>query len=162
MTSENPIVTGYRGWVDVANQQLQRAGLNRAFLAAHLLTGGSERAECAVMEAIASWSPDQSDDELFEQVLRAAVRGTVGDGQSFPNRVDLPGAALPAELQAVLRLAPQLRQCYVLRVLAGLPRQSCASLLHLSAQQVDQYTCAALECLPFLGAPSSAATEYLA
>ncbi len=160
MTSENAVVAGYSGWAEVANQQ--HAAIDRAFLAAHLLTGDAEQAERAIMEAIAWWSPDQSDSELFEQVLRAAVQSTVEDAQSIPNGADSPGTPLPAELQAVLRLAPQPRQCYVLRILVGLPHQACASLLHLSLQHVDHYTCAALRCLPFLVAPSCAATEYSA
>ena len=160
MTSENAIAAGYAGWAEVANQQ--HAAIDRAFLAAHLLTGSAEQAERAIMEAIALWGPDQSDNELFEQVLLAAVRRTVEDVQSIANKVDLAGATFPAELQAVLHLAPKLRQCYVLRVLVALPRQACASLLHLSSHQVDQYICAALRCLPFLVAPSRAATEYAA
>jgi DNA-directed RNA polymerase specialized sigma24 family protein len=162
MTSENAIVAGYRGWAEAANQQLQSAGIDRAFLAAHLLTGGSEQAECAIVEAIASWGPDRSEDELFEQVLQAAVRNTVEDEQLLANQADLSGASLPSELQAVLRLAPQLRQCYVLRVLVGLPRQACATLLGLSLQRVDQYTCAALRCLPLLAQPAPARAEYAA
>ena len=162
MTSENAIVAGYCGWAEAANEQLQRAGIDRAFLAAHLLTGGSEKAECAIMEAIASWGSDQSEDELFDQVLRAAVRNTVEDEQLLVNQAGLPGASLPSELQAVLRLAPQLRQCYVLRVLVGLPRQMCASMLRLSLQRVDQYTSAALRCLPLLAQPASARTEHAA
>jgi len=162
MTSENAIVAGYGGWAEAANQQLQHPGIDRAFLAAHLLTGGSEQAECVIMGAIASWGPEQSEDELFEQVLRAAVRNPVEDEQLLANQADLPGASLPSELQAVLRLAPQLRQCYVLRVLVGLPRQACAALLRLSLQRIDQYTCAALRCLPLLARPASACTEYAA
>jgi hypothetical protein len=65
MTSESAIVAGYFGWAEVANQQ--HARINRAFLAAHLLTGRAEQAERATMEAIALWSPDQNDDELFGQ-----------------------------------------------------------------------------------------------
>lgn len=161
MTSENTIAAGYAGWAEVANQQ--HVGIDRAFLAAHLLTGSAEQAERAMMEAIALWGPDQSDNELFEQVLLAAVRGTVEDVHSIANKVDLPGADFPAELQAVLRLAPKLRQCYVLRVLVRLPREACASLLHLSSHQVDQYMCAALKCLPVLATPlCAAAAQYAA
>jgi hypothetical protein len=123
MTSDNATVAGYAGWAEVANQQ--HAGINRAFLAAYLLTGGAEQAERAMMEAIALWSPGQSDNELFELVLPAAVEGTAGDVEEIPNGADSPDTPLPAELQAVLRLAPQLRQCYVWRVLVGLPRLAC-------------------------------------
>ena len=160
MTSENALVAGYAGRPEVANQQ--HAGINRAFLAAHLLTGSAEQAERAITQAMAMWNPDQNDDELFGQVLRAAAQGSFEDVQVNSNGVDTLGMPLPAELQGVLRLASQLRQCYVLRVLVGLPRQACASLLQLSSQQVDHYTCAALRSLPFLVSPSCAATEYSA
>ena len=164
MTSDNATVAGFggNGWGEVTNQRLEGAVIDRAFLAAHLLTGSPEQAECAVLEAIASWSPDRSQDELFEKVLHAAVRGAAEDAQSLANEADSPDTSLPGPLQAVLRLAPLVRQCYVLRVLVRLPRKACASLLDLSLQRVDQYTCAALRCLPLLAQPTSAATEYAA
>ena len=131
MTSDNAIVAGFggNGWAEVTNQPLEGAVIDRAFLAAHLLTGSPEQAECAVLEAIASWGPDGSEDELLNKVLHVAVRGAAEDAQSLANEADSPDASLPVALQAVLRLAPLVRQCYVLRVLVRLPRKVCSSLL---------------------------------
>jgi hypothetical protein len=164
MTSQNAIVAGYgdHRWAEVTNPQGQGGLIDRAFLTAHLLTGDSVHAERAMMEAIASWGPDQSEDELFARVLHATVRDSVDDVPSRTAETDLADASLPAEFQAVLSLEPQLRRCYVLRVLVGLPRHACASMLGLSMQQVDRHTCAALRCLPLLAQPASARTEYAA
>lgn len=163
MTSENAIVAGIGGnaWA-VTNQLLEGAIVDRAFLAAHLLTGSPEQAECAVLEAVASWGPDRSEDELLNQVLRAAVRRAAQDAEAPGDEADSSGIFLPAALQAVLRLAPLLRRCYVLRVLVRLPRHVCACMLDLPVQRVDQYTCAALRCLPLLVQSTSAPTEYAA
>jgi DNA-directed RNA polymerase specialized sigma24 family protein len=129
---------------------------SRAFLAAHLLTANAEQAESAVMEAIASWDPDDDCEEaLFERVLNIALRGQPSD---VP---DSPASFLPAELQAVVHLSPQLRRCFVLRILVGLSRQACARLLHWESRQVDQYTSAALKVLPFLTGRPNAEVEYL-
>ena len=124
--------------------------LNGAFLAARLLTGSIGQAETAVQEAIESWDPDEDAEEaLFQQVLKAAVR--------FPAEFAVSnwgisnwreaGSPLPAELQAVLRLSPRFRQCFVLRILLGQPPEVCARLLGLSEERVDEYTCAGLKSL---------------
>jgi len=161
MTSENAIVAsfGANEWAKMTTQPLEGSVIDRAFLAAHLLTGSLEQAESAVLEAIASWTPSAGEDALLERVLHAAVRGTAEDAHSPAN--DAPGTYLPAALQAVLRLEPLPRHCYVLRVLVGLPRQVCASLLRLSFERLDHFTCAALKCLPVV-AGASAGTEYTA
>jgi len=161
MTSENAIVAGFGAneWAKMTTQTLEGSVIDRAFLAAHLLTGSLEQAESAVLGAIASWAPGGSEDELLEHVLHAAVRRG-GSGQSSAS--DAPEAALPAALQAVLRLAILPRHCYVLRVLVGLPRQVCASLLRLSFERLDYFTCTALKGLPLLAEPRAAGTEYSA
>ena len=48
--------------------------------------------------------------------------------------------ALPAELQRVLLLPRDLRQCFVLRLLMGLPRERCAQLLGVDIAQVKHMT----------------------
>jgi DNA-directed RNA polymerase specialized sigma24 family protein len=127
---------------------------SRAFLAAHLLTGSAEQAESAVMEAVDSWDPDDDSEEaLFERVLNIALRGPISDAP------DSPASFLPPELQAVLRLSPQLRRCFVLRILAGLSRQVSARLLRVDCRRVDQYTSAAIKVLPFLTARRSAGVQ---
>jgi hypothetical protein len=118
----------------------------RAFLTAHLLTAISEQAERVTREAINSWNPDEETEEvLFGNVLHASTR--VPAGRSSSSKLDAAGSNLPMELQSVLKLEPQLRRCFVLRILVGLPTPVCAGLLHLPSRRVDEYTCAALRCL---------------
>ena len=74
----------------------------------------------------------------------AAARVEVGPNA---NTLDSSTSYLPNELKAVLRLAPQPRRCYVLRILAGLPAQACARLLSLQSDTVEAYTCDALQSL---------------
>jgi len=119
--------------------------LNRALLTAHLLTGSLQQAEEVTLEAIDSWKPgDESEEVLLQHVLDAAARAHV---ERNPNHPDSSGSYLPDELKAVLRLAPQLRRCFVLRILAGLPTEVCARLLGLHSEQVDEYTRAGLQSL---------------
>ena len=131
--------------------------IRRAFLTAHLLTGNADQAESLTMTAIESWNPEEeSEQALFQDVLETAVRAPV---QFKP---DAASPYLPAELRAVLRLAPQLRRCYVLRILVQLPSQACARLLNLPSDAVDRYTCAALWCLSALDPRLAAGIQYAA
>jgi DNA-directed RNA polymerase specialized sigma24 family protein len=119
--------------------------LERAFLTAHLLTGSIQQAEDATLKGLDFWNPDEEPGEaLFQNVLDAAARA-----QIQPSRPDsdASGSNLPNELKAVLRLSSQLRRCFVLRVLVGLPSQECGRLLGLDSDRVDEDTCAALQCL---------------
>jgi DNA-directed RNA polymerase specialized sigma24 family protein len=135
--------------------------ISRAFLTAHLLTASTEQAESATMEAIDSWDPDEETEEvLFRSVLDAAARAQIEYVPSSSNKCDVAGSYLPAELQAVLRLAPQLRRCFVLRILVGLSPQVCARLLHLPSRRVDRYACAALECLGSLDRRLTLSLQY--
>jgi DNA-directed RNA polymerase specialized sigma24 family protein len=77
-------------------------------------------------------------------VLDAAARAQV---EPNSNNLDPATSYLPKELKAVLRLAPLLRRCFVLRILAGLPAQACARLLSLHSDMVERYTCDALQSL---------------
>jgi DNA-directed RNA polymerase specialized sigma24 family protein len=125
--------------------------IGRAFLAAHLLTANTGQAERSVVEAMESWDPDDNSDEvLFQQVLRSVLQANVEGVPSSSNDPDSPDSLLPIELKAVLLLPPQLRHCFVLRMLVGLSRQTCARLLHLHSREVDRYTREALQRLPFL------------
>ena len=126
--------------------------ISRAFLTAHLLTASTQQAENAVTEALASWDPHgDNEGALLDRILEAAVRAPCDRSLSTFREPDSTAALLPAELRAVLRLPSQLRRCFVLRILVALSRQSSAELLHLRSDQVDQYTAAALQCLPDLG-----------
>lgn len=113
--------------------------LTKAFVTAFLLTGNAVEAESAVMNAIEGSSPDPCSDGLLYGAIRAAIRAP--SQRSF--RADENG--LPRGLSGVLRLPSGPRYSFVLRVLAGLTRESCALLLDLSLQQLDEWTCAAVE-----------------
>jgi hypothetical protein len=121
--------------------------LDRALLTAHLLTGSLQQAEEATLEAIDRWKPgDEPEEVLFQYVLDAAARA---HAEPNPNHADLSGSYLPKELKSVLRLAPQLRRCFVLRILAGLPAEVCGRSLCLHSEMVDRCTRDALQALAF-------------
>jgi len=126
---------------DTATSMCERV-MGRAFLVAHLLTASTKQAESVTLAALDSWNPDEEPEEmLFQHVLDNAA------SKQDSNRPDPAREYLPDELLAVLQLAPQLRRCFVLRILVGLPAEVCARLLRLSPRRVDQFTCAALQCL---------------
>ena len=132
--------------------------LSRAFIAAHLLTASADQAERALEEAIDSWNPEEDGEEaLFYRVLDVAVRRPSALSKSI--EPEARSTLLPS-LQGVLRLAPRLRHCFVLRVLVGLSKQDSAQLLRLHTREVDEYTRAALKHLPSLSTESSSGTHY--
>lgn len=120
--------------------------LSRAFVTAYLLTANADQAERITLEGINSWNPNtETPAALFQSVMHATVLPShkpLGSDSSSPTRM-----SLPVELQAVLRLAPRLRHCFILRILLGLPPQICAAWLNLSSRRVDQYTRAAVKAL---------------
>jgi hypothetical protein len=115
--------------------------IDRALLTAQLLTGSLEQAEKAVLEAIDWWNPSEEPEVLFHRVVEAAAR----QSQEVPASSEASRLHLPNELKAVLRLAPQPRNCFVLRILLGLGTQGCARLLRSNSKQVEDYTRAALQ-----------------
>jgi len=130
----------------------------RAFLTAHLLTGSRENGENAVLEAIDAWDGQKQDeDELFEHVVSASVRGR---GTAGADHGDV--SLLPAELRAVVSLPRHLRHCFVLRTLAGLSQAECARMLRLHPLFVGQCTCAAMKRLPSLAEEATSGSPYLA
>jgi len=125
--------------------------IGKAFLTAQLLTASAAQAESAVTAALDGWDAEgDGEDALFHRVVNEAVRN--GDPDSLPRDLQPDQSeSLPPELEAVLKLAPRIRQCFVLRILVGLSPQACARLLRLDSQQVDEHACSALERLPSLG-----------
>ncbi len=125
--------------------------LENAFIAGLLLTGSVERAEAAVLESVRMSCPD----DLFSEALfRRTVHCSIEPQNEFPaerqKELDRAASILPFELRCVLNLSRNLRYCYVLRILLGLPREVCAWLLHLDTSQVEQRTCAAILELPLI------------
>ena len=123
---------------------IERA-LNHAFLTATLLTANLKRAEAAVMETIRLKSPGESlDPVLFRQAIKASTEG--GRNTTGEDLRDVLGA-VPDELRGLVRLPDALRHCFVLRMLSGLSRESCAELLNRSISEVDANTYSAIESL---------------
>jgi hypothetical protein len=125
-----------------------REAAGRAFLTAFLLSGDTEQAEAAVLSGIETIPPDEAHSEgLLQRTVRAAIERREIPWPR-PKEMDPAFLKLPFELRRVLRLPRYLRQCFVLRVLAGLPRELCATLLRSDTGQVDQGVCAAMLELP--------------
>jgi hypothetical protein len=124
--------------------------LSRIFVAAYLLTGSARQAETAVSESIQQLDINATRGGWlsWKAVAAAIVRDDAEAGQA-PEQPPVP---LPVELLRVVRLSPRLRLCYVLRVLMAMPRQYCASLLRIDAEQVDTDSCLAAQELATMAA----------
>jgi hypothetical protein len=131
------------GWND-RDPELKHTAC-RALLTAYLLTGCIHQAERAMYCALDSFDPDRDTKEtLFRQVLRAAIH------PAEPVRrpvIKERGPLLPGELEAVLNLSSEQRQCFVLRWLVGMSERDCARLLRLHGGKVCEHTCAAMQAL---------------
>ena len=110
-----------------------------ALRTAHLLTASIQQAEGAVLEAIHGFDSDRDTEEVL---VRNAILAAVECPPTQPRSTE---SFEPIELQPILGLPENLRKCFVLRVLVGMPRQACARLLRLNACAVNDYTCAALQ-----------------
>ena len=125
--------------------------LDGCFLIAHLLIGEAAQAEQAVMEAIDLWDPDEEgENQLLQLTLRTAIKTYTVISRSGLNEECCADSSLPIELRRVSELPPDLRRCFVLRILAGLSSEVCAQILHFGVRQVDQYCCDAMKSLTAL------------
>jgi hypothetical protein len=121
----------------------------KAFFTALLLTQSPRRAEAAVMESIHVLNPDEPFDEaILCGVIPVSINMSNEALPVSPEELEKAFAALPLELHGVLSFSPDLRQCFVLRILLQLPREACARILNLTTNGIDQYTCEALWSLP--------------
>jgi hypothetical protein len=111
-----------------------------AFLAALMLTGAVEAAECAVSNAIARSGSAVSSRELLVATASYAIQL---DKQCLP-KAKVP-LRLPFELERLFLLPPVGRKCFVLRMLAGLTREVSSEILKLREYEVDEALCAALD-----------------
>jgi len=123
--------------------------LDQAFRAAFLLTGSIEVAETAVLDGIAALEFSHVSDRVlsFETAKAAIRRRASSSGQ--PAR---GFAYLPVELRRLFLLAPVSRDCFVLRILLGLPSATCAPVLRLAARKIEAVLCFTLKDLPLLRA----------
>ena len=108
--------------------------LGKYFWAAYLLTGNAAGAERVVRQAIDLWDCDEGN---CEQLLHATVRMAARNSLKCNCDVD---RILPAELCRVAELSPDLRSCFVLRMLLGLPSSTCAHILDMPISRIEQHS----------------------
>ena len=112
--------------------------LDGAFRAAWFFSGCTEAAENAVLEGIAALDGVYiGDDLLLVETVKSAIRSS----SQTPSH-------LPSELRRLLSLAPISYDFFVLRVLLGITSETCAAILHLTAEEGEEVLCAALRELP--------------
>ena len=118
--------------------------LPNAFCIALLLAGKVEAAEAALLDGIAALELDRiSGDSLLLATGKSAIH----------RRIEIPEQSeglsiLPPELRRLFLLAPNYRDCFVLRILIGLTPELCSGILHLSIHEVDDALYRALQELP--------------
>ena len=113
--------------------------IENAFIVGLLLTGSIEQAERAIVDSIHC---SETEDVCGQRVFRRVIQWAVDPQEQRSCRVTDEASVriLPFELGCVLHLLPDLRHCYVLRILVGLSREICAWLLHTDVEQVSQRT----------------------
>jgi hypothetical protein len=121
-------------------------GLGRAFTATLLLTASVAQAEASVLAGVEAMNQLRvSDEALFLESITASIAMELREDREN----DHGGASslLPPQLRAVLRLPRELRRGFVLRLLFGLPREICASILRTCPSRVDEILLDAAEAL---------------
>jgi hypothetical protein len=93
---------------------------------------------------------------MYESVKSAIRRRAAVSGQQTQ-----ASPRLPVELRRLFLLAPIYRDCFVMRILLGLPSASCAAVLRLTVHKIDALLCAALQDLPLLKAYGSIPSEVI-
>ena len=118
---------------------LQLETIENAFIVGLLLTGSIEQAERAIVDSIHC---SETEDVCGQRVFRRVIQWAVDPQEQRSRRVidEASVRILPFELGCVLHLQPDLRHCYVLRMLVGLSREVCAWLLHTDVEQISQRT----------------------
>jgi hypothetical protein len=113
--------------------------MGRVLTAAVLLSGDLTQAEDAVADAILSLDTDDFETEAFLRcvLILSIQRSRSSSKWSIRKRVEIP-VTLPAELQNVLNLSLKLRHCFVLRVLLGLPKETCSQMLQVDDDELEK------------------------
>jgi hypothetical protein len=120
--------------------------LDSVFLAALLITGDMDAAENAVVDGIAALNGRTSSDGFLQATLKAAIER--GEHRSDKSKGIVP--ALPLELRRVLLLNPEIRACFVLRGLLGMPSETCSQILGIPIQQIGHSVSDAMQQLAML------------
>ena len=139
----------------IGKNELSEA-LDRAIRAAFMLTGSTQAAEHAVLDGIdATECYSAGDDVFLLETIKAAIRRRAG----VSHQTQLRSAHLPWELRRLFLLAPISRDCFVLRILVGIPVETCSRILHRGVEEIEDVLCAALQELPRLEARSIAGAK---
>ena len=126
-----------------------QGAVNTAFWVALLLGCDTTTAEAAVLDGIGA-----CDDVSHQSLLIEAIGFTFGRRESSaagPDTIQL----LPTELLHLFRLPPRPRDCFVLRILLGIPPEAGAGVLNISVTEFDDALYAALDRLPLLSSPNT-------
>lgn len=128
--------------------------LDQSFRAAFLLTGSADLAENAVLKGIAGL---ESSDDVEKTLLAKTVESAIRQRAHHPDRLEHAVALLPDQLQRLTLLSPVSRDCFLLRILFGVPPVNCAASLNLTIEEFEDSLCTALQQLPTLEQPDVAA-----
>jgi len=119
--------------------------LSMAFALTLMLTASVEDAKEAIEASVRLLDRDDYvEEDLVSAVARTALASENIAGNPVREKVLAAKQLLPAELRRVMCLPRNLRLCFVLRMLAGLPRSVCANLLNLEIAQVNDQTSLAM------------------
>ena len=130
--------------------------LDRAFCAAFMLTGSMQAAEHAVLNGIAATEGYGAGDDAF---LLGTIKAAIQRRADSPHQSHQRCAQLPLELRRLFLLAPISRDCFVLRILLGIPVGICSRILHRRVEEIEEVLCAALQDLARLEARSRAVAK---
>ena len=109
--------------------------LEDAFRAAFLLTGSADSAENAVLNGIASL---ESTDDIEKALLAKTVAYVLRQRAEFPNGLEDALMLLPHELQRLVLLSPVSRDCFLVRMLFGVPVAGCVAILKLTVENFEE------------------------
>jgi hypothetical protein len=113
--------------------------MGRVLTAAVLLFGDLTQAEDAVADAILSLDTDDFETEAFLMcVLILSIQRSRNSSKRSIRKTGEISVTLPAELQNVLNLSLKLRHCFVLRVLLGLPKETCGQMLQVDDDELEK------------------------
>ena len=127
--------------------------LDRVFLVALLITGNMDGAEDAVLDGIAAL-----DGTISSGFLLAMLKSAIERSEHRSLEIEDTFPSLPLELRRILLLNPDIRACFVLRVLLGMPSETCSEVLRIPIQEIGHSVSDAMQQLAVLG--STTRTGY--
>jgi hypothetical protein len=120
--------------------------LDRVFLVALLITGNMDGAEDAVVDGIAALDGIMSSDGFLQATLKSAIERV----ERSSGELEGISPTLPLELRRILLLNPESRACFVLRILLGMPSETCSEVLRIPIQQIGHSVSNAMQQLAVL------------